>query len=241
MDVLEVTLPPQKRLCMALGLRFEVDESSSAPTARPTGGFRVDYGFVGNLDDEIRRDLKKGVGYGITDTWDQIVEDMQRTPATNDVAGLSQRMTDFVMTIRQDTDEIYGRLDDVQYDRLLMNGQLNMLRRDRRAHARTARLMESEARVFREACVSTADEDYRIADNKPLSTDTTSRGIDSAKDTTDTYGSIKMAPKRTTMSTPATTTTTTTPANMKKKMTDKYCPGGEIKKLEVELWNLKVK
>nr|GEY10282.1 hypothetical protein [Tanacetum cinerariifolium] len=29
--------------------------------------------------------------------------------------------------------------------------------------------------------------------------------------------------------------------NLNKKMTDKYCPGGEIKKLEVELWNLKVK
>ncbi|GJR90525.1 putative reverse transcriptase domain-containing protein [Tanacetum coccineum] len=28
---------------------------------------------------------------------------------------------------------------------------------------------------------------------------------------------------------------------LKKKMTDKYCPRGEMKKLEVELWNLKVK
>ncbi|GJV35580.1 reverse transcriptase domain-containing protein [Tanacetum coccineum] len=29
--------------------------------------------------------------------------------------------------------------------------------------------------------------------------------------------------------------------NLKKKMTDKYCPRGEIKKLEDEMWNLKVK
>ncbi|GKD05259.1 reverse transcriptase domain-containing protein [Tanacetum coccineum] len=28
---------------------------------------------------------------------------------------------------------------------------------------------------------------------------------------------------------------------LKKMMTDKYCPRGEIKKLEIELWNLKVK
>ncbi|GJX69053.1 putative reverse transcriptase domain-containing protein, partial [Tanacetum coccineum] len=28
---------------------------------------------------------------------------------------------------------------------------------------------------------------------------------------------------------------------LKKKMTDKYCPLGEIKKLEIELWNLKIK
>ncbi|GKE61098.1 hypothetical protein Tco_1511465, partial [Tanacetum coccineum] len=30
-------------------------------------------------------------------------------------------------------------------------------------------------------------------------------------------------------------------SDLKKKMTDKYCPRTEIKKLEVELWNLKVK
>ncbi|GKE11116.1 reverse transcriptase domain-containing protein [Tanacetum coccineum] len=30
-------------------------------------------------------------------------------------------------------------------------------------------------------------------------------------------------------------------AQLKKKITDKYCPRGEMKKLEVELWNLKVK
>nr|GFB55659.1 hypothetical protein [Tanacetum cinerariifolium] len=29
--------------------------------------------------------------------------------------------------------------------------------------------------------------------------------------------------------------------NLKKKMADKYCPRGEIKKLEVEMWNLKIK
>nr|GEW35805.1 hypothetical protein [Tanacetum cinerariifolium] len=28
---------------------------------------------------------------------------------------------------------------------------------------------------------------------------------------------------------------------LKKKMTDKYCPQGELKKLEIELWNLKIK
>ncbi|GKD65193.1 hypothetical protein Tco_1307301, partial [Tanacetum coccineum] len=40
--VSEVTLPPWKRLYIALSLRYEVGESSFAPTARPTGGFRAD-------------------------------------------------------------------------------------------------------------------------------------------------------------------------------------------------------
>ncbi|GJZ02887.1 hypothetical protein Tco_0520848 [Tanacetum coccineum] len=44
------------------------------------------------------------------DTWDDMVEDMQGTPAVTDVAGLSQRMR--TCTVRQDTDEIYLRLDD---------------------------------------------------------------------------------------------------------------------------------
>nr|GEX91632.1 hypothetical protein [Tanacetum cinerariifolium] len=56
-DVLEVTLPPQKRLYIALSPRFEVEECSSAPTARPTRGFREDYGFIGTMDAEIRQAL----------------------------------------------------------------------------------------------------------------------------------------------------------------------------------------
>ncbi|GKG01565.1 hypothetical protein Tco_0306270, partial [Tanacetum coccineum] len=103
-------------MCITLGLRFEVGESSSAPTARPTRGFRADYGFVGTLDDEIRRDPEREVGYEITDTWDEMVEDMQGTLAATDVVRLSERMTIFVMTIRQDTNKIYGRLDDAQDD-----------------------------------------------------------------------------------------------------------------------------
>ncbi|GKA16505.1 hypothetical protein Tco_0696252 [Tanacetum coccineum] len=72
------------------------------------------------------------------------------TPAETDVAELSQRMTNFVTTVRQDTYEIYVRLDDAQDDMLLMSGRLNMLFRDRHAHAHTALLMEREARLSRE-------------------------------------------------------------------------------------------
>ncbi|GKC27455.1 putative reverse transcriptase domain-containing protein, partial [Tanacetum coccineum] len=79
---------------------------SSAPTARPTGGFRRDYGFVTTLDDEIRRDRDRDIGYKITDVWEDPNEIAEEIPAT-DVAELGQRMTDFVTTVRQDTDEIY--------------------------------------------------------------------------------------------------------------------------------------
>nr|GEX97887.1 putative reverse transcriptase domain-containing protein [Tanacetum cinerariifolium] len=131
-DVREVILPPQKRLSIALGPKFKVGDSSFAPTARPTEGFRADYGFVGTLDAEIRSDLNREIELG-------------------------QRMIDFVTTIRQDTDEIYGRLDDAQDDILLRVGQLNMLHRDRRSHAHTTRLMKSEARLSREAWIQSID------------------------------------------------------------------------------------
>nr|GFB25196.1 hypothetical protein [Tanacetum cinerariifolium] len=59
--------------------RYEVRESSSAAAARPAGGLRADYGFVAAVDREIMRDpeREREVGYGITNSWDEIVETLQ--------------------------------------------------------------------------------------------------------------------------------------------------------------------
>ncbi|GJX65026.1 hypothetical protein Tco_0299369 [Tanacetum coccineum] len=122
----EVCLPPRKKLCFAFGPRYEVGESLSAPTARPPGGFRMDYGFVATIDREIMQDLERDVELG-------------------------RRMIEFATRVRKDIDEIYVRLDDEQTERQLMAGRLNMLYRDRRAHARIALLMKREARMSREA------------------------------------------------------------------------------------------
>ncbi|GJY26927.1 hypothetical protein Tco_0401653 [Tanacetum coccineum] len=132
-DVPKVTLPSRKRLCIALGLKYEVGECSSAPTARPTRGFREDYGFVGTLDAEIRRDPDRKIGYGITDVWVDLDEIAKEIPATNVAESL-------------------------------MSGQLNLLLRDRRSYARTARLIEAEARAFREAWTKIGD--LRAADRR---------------------------------------------------------------------------
>ncbi|GKE56682.1 hypothetical protein Tco_1495867, partial [Tanacetum coccineum] len=75
------------------GPRYEVGECSSTPAARSTGGFRADYGFVGTLDANPDREIELG-----------------------------QRMIDFITIVRQDTYEIYGRLDDAHDDRSLMSG-----------------------------------------------------------------------------------------------------------------------
>ncbi|GJS90768.1 hypothetical protein Tco_0773404 [Tanacetum coccineum] len=124
----EVNLPPRKRLGIALGPRYEVGESSAAAAARPAGGLRADYGFVATMDREIRRDPERYVGYGITDSWDEIVETLQGAPM-----------------------DLTPALDDEQSQRRLLAGRVNMLFRDRRGHAHTRLLMETEARMSREA------------------------------------------------------------------------------------------
>nr|GEV51413.1 hypothetical protein [Tanacetum cinerariifolium] len=153
-DVLEVTLPLQKRLCIALGPRFKVEDTSSAPTVRPTRGFREDYGFVGTLDAKIRCGPDREIGNRITDVWEDLDETAEEIPMI-DVEELGQRVTDFVTTVRKDTDEIYGRLDDAQDDR---------------------------GYVITYYSVSTADGDCRITGSRPHMTDTATRGTDSAKD-----------------------------------------------------------
>nr|GFA18200.1 putative reverse transcriptase domain-containing protein [Tanacetum cinerariifolium] len=120
----DVTLPPQKRLGIALGPRYEIEESSSA-AARPAGGLRADYGFVATMDREIMRDQEREVGYGITDSWEEIVEALQRAPVGTDTE-LGGYMREFETRVRQDTDEIYIRLDDEQTERQLLAGRLNM-------------------------------------------------------------------------------------------------------------------
>nr|GFB36700.1 hypothetical protein [Tanacetum cinerariifolium] len=141
-----VTLPPRKRLDIALGPRYEVGESSSATATRPAGGFRTDYDFVAAVDREIMRDPEREVGYGITDSWDEIVETLQGASDSTDTE-LGGYVREFETRVRQDMDEIYTRLDDKQTERQLLAGQLNMLFRDRRAYTSTRLLMEAEARI----------------------------------------------------------------------------------------------
>ncbi|GJY15243.1 hypothetical protein Tco_0385665 [Tanacetum coccineum] len=135
----EVTLPPRKRLGIALGPRYEVGESSSAAAARLAGGLRVDYGFVATMVGETCNHItsylshaqhriydEREVGhYGIIELlWDEIVE--------------TYRGHQLVLTRSWS-------------QRHLLAGRLNMLFRDKRTHAYTRHQMETEARLSREA------------------------------------------------------------------------------------------
>ncbi|GKB40492.1 hypothetical protein Tco_0885434 [Tanacetum coccineum] len=93
----------------------EVGESLAAAAARPIGGRRADYGFVGTIDTEIRRQRAEEVGYGIRDVWVDPREAVEEDRQTQ----IYQRV------------ETLG--DDSQY------------------HYKTARLLDQEALVSREA------------------------------------------------------------------------------------------
>nr|GFA81535.1 hypothetical protein [Tanacetum cinerariifolium] len=65
------------------------------------------------------RDPEREVGYGITDSWDEIVETLQGAPVSTDTE-LGGYVREFETRVRQDTDEIYMRLDDEQTERQLL-------------------------------------------------------------------------------------------------------------------------
>nr|GFC04588.1 hypothetical protein [Tanacetum cinerariifolium] len=77
--------------------------------------------------------IQREVSYGITDSHDEIVETLQGAPVSTDT-------------------ELGGYTE-----RQLLAGRLNMLFRDRRAHAYTRYLMETEARMSRESWVRATD------------------------------------------------------------------------------------
>nr|GFD31349.1 hypothetical protein [Tanacetum cinerariifolium] len=80
-----------------------------APPPSPIlGGFRADYGFVAAVDREVMRDPEREAGYGISDSWDEIVETLQGAPVSTDTE-LGRYVREFESRVRQDMDEIYTR------------------------------------------------------------------------------------------------------------------------------------
>nr|GFC54392.1 hypothetical protein [Tanacetum cinerariifolium] len=140
------TLPPPSQLPYA-SRREDRPEVTLPPRKR------LDIAFGPR---EIMRDPEREVGYRITDSWDEIVETLQGAPVSTDTE-LGGYVREFETRVRQDMYEIYTRLDDEQTERQPLAGRLNMLFRDRCAHAYTRQLMETEARMSREAWTQATD------------------------------------------------------------------------------------
>ncbi|GKF09988.1 hypothetical protein Tco_0044212, partial [Tanacetum coccineum] len=114
----DITLPPQKRLGIDLGPKYKIGESSAAAATRPIGDRRADYGFVGTIDTEIRRQRAEEVGYDL------------REAVEEDIYAVIVDTQDRQTQIYQSVETLF---DDSQY------------------HYETARLLDQEALVSREA------------------------------------------------------------------------------------------
>nr|GEX49114.1 hypothetical protein [Tanacetum cinerariifolium] len=77
---------------------LKIEESSAAGAARQPGP---------TLKADLRRDRFEGMVYGITDTWDKIVEAMLEVAPTT-LKGVDQRVIELDTTIRQKAEEFKG-------------------------------------------------------------------------------------------------------------------------------------
>ncbi|GJU17899.1 hypothetical protein Tco_1145865 [Tanacetum coccineum] len=156
----EMWLPLRKRLCRTTpGPGYEVGESSAAGTARRVGPTtaRADlYGFADTLEAAPGRRMSRELGYGIRDTWDDLVGAIQEIAPTT-LEGVNQRVIELSSTVDQEDEIIYSHLDDARYDRALLRARVNRLDNDRPFHRRTALLIEEEARLSRAAWARSMD------------------------------------------------------------------------------------
>ncbi|GJS09087.1 putative reverse transcriptase domain-containing protein [Tanacetum coccineum] len=201
-----------------------------------------------------------------------MVKDMQGTPVATDVARRSQRMTDFVTTIRQDTHIIHRRQHSrVNMDPLAVQHSLRYWRRPvvvcRFGYvvAMLYSLISITGLIAQEVLDVLAERKATRSGNgedshdsgmggrrqAPLARECTYpdfmkckplyfKGTKGVVELTQWFERMEIwnSHVRTAGHDVAYEMTWT---NLKKMMTDKYCPIGEVKKLEGEMWNLKVK
>ncbi|GJR46846.1 hypothetical protein Tco_1314949 [Tanacetum coccineum] len=160
-DILEAELPPHKRLCLTTPTsRYEVEESSTA-APRPTRGHRADYGFIGTMDAEIRRQRAEEVGYGIRDVWVDPTEAVEEVAPTT-LEGVNARVTELVAVQEQDTQDIYA----FHHETALLLDQEALASREAWAHSVGLSLaVHYELQAYR---THTQIQDYRIASQESL-------------------------------------------------------------------------
>nr|GFA94235.1 hypothetical protein [Tanacetum cinerariifolium] len=84
---------------------------SFAAVARLIEGRRADYGFIDSVEAEIRRQRTEDIGYGIRDTWIDS-RDVAEEEALTTLEGVNTRVTELAAMQEQDTQDIYGVMED---------------------------------------------------------------------------------------------------------------------------------
>ncbi|GJX27968.1 putative reverse transcriptase domain-containing protein [Tanacetum coccineum] len=104
-------------------LPLPVGESSTAAAARHPGlgtTHTIDYGFVTMVEDAPRHHVPREVGYGITDTWDELVDAIQEGVSTT-LEGVNARVTELAENQERDTQDLYAYLEDAHDSRACLS------------------------------------------------------------------------------------------------------------------------
>ncbi|GJT75655.1 hypothetical protein Tco_1042380 [Tanacetum coccineum] len=153
-DIPEADIPPWKRLCLTTPTsRFEEGESLTAVATRQPGlgaTRTTDYGFVDRVYGAPKHHVPREVGYGIIDTWDELVDAIQEGSPTT-LEGVNARVTELTETHERDTQDLYAHLEDAQDSQAHLSGRVVILIEDRQFHQQIVIMIEDEARVSREA------------------------------------------------------------------------------------------
>ncbi|GJT04379.1 reverse transcriptase domain-containing protein [Tanacetum coccineum] len=244
-DIPEADMPPWKRTCFTTpSHKFNIRESLAAAAARQTGPALthvVDYGFIDTLDASIRA------------TDDRVMTALE---------GVNKRMTDLAATHRQDSEEFYTHHQNAQDDRAELRAHITTLSQALEARIRTLEAQKmapkktttpiTDAAIKLLIAQGVADALAKYEANKSSGNghDNHSSGSGSGRTpyTTRecTYSDfLKCQPinfkgtERVTVGHDAAYGMTW--KTLMKMLTEKYYPRSEIKKLEIEIWNLKVK
>nr|GFA21037.1 reverse transcriptase domain-containing protein [Tanacetum cinerariifolium] len=235
-DIPKIEMPTRKRLCLStLGSRYEVGESS---TARPIRGQGIDYGFVSTLDAEARQRGIGEIGYGIRDTWiDQAETIFKIAPMT--VEEVNTRVTKLAELHEHDTQDFYALLQDAQDSRTRISKRVDASGTDGRDSPSDGRheMGDMQAKLLalrgQPRRAGQPGGDARVPNHQDAPRDAVKFATCTFLDAALTWWNSQirsLGPDVYLM----------TWEVLRKKITDKYCPQGEIKKLKIELWNLKL-
>ncbi|GKB11964.1 putative reverse transcriptase domain-containing protein [Tanacetum coccineum] len=257
--VSEVTLPPRKRLCIALGPRYEVNESSSAPTARPSGGFIADYGFDTN---EIYRRLDEA--HDARAVLSGRLNLLQRDRRSHDYTALlierEARLSRMAWGRSMDaSDTACFEVRALRTKVLAQQTKIAALRAADRARQKMApkRTTRSTPAATTTTTTTVTNAQLKALIDQGITATLAARYADRSMNGDDNHNSgTENQIKFSTCTLLGSAITwwnshvktigldsmyAMTWVDLKKKMTDNYCPRTEIKKLKAELWNLKVK
>nr|GFA39751.1 reverse transcriptase domain-containing protein [Tanacetum cinerariifolium] len=238
-EILESERPPRKRSCLfTIGSRNEAGESS---TTRPTGGQGTDYRISQRVNKNSQQaDLLMGDRMTLQETvWTWEEEAYAARVAWNHSIGLSQATYQELQTHRDHVD-MRREISDMQKELI---SQREQLRRERQPgpDARFPDHQETPPptnpnNMTPEAMQTMIDQallkNSGGGDGSHSSHTENPRNMHTARPC-DYADFIKCHPLN--------FKGTEGASVLKKKITDKYCPLGEVKKLEIELWNLKVR